>query len=168
MGSSRAFTNKPRKLLAIPIVPMVNPKANRVRPLEEGEAVLAVPVVRLVPHPVKPSNLSPTVIPSPVAVLVISVGSVHCGSNPPLVIILHARNLRHMRIHFADQRLDQVVLLRTSALIHVNKPSLMESANCFSVSFCHSLVHPTQQDTLNLIPDITYVPAIRAGIGVLG
>merc|ERR1719239_2078784 len=30
---------------------------------------------------------------------------------------LHARNLRHMRIHFADQRLDQVVLLRTCSIV---------------------------------------------------
>ena len=71
----------PGKLLAIPIVPMVNPKTNRVltikldddndededededegdegthRPLEEGETVLAVPVVGLVPHPIVPGR----------------------------------------------------------------------------------------------------------------
>ena len=34
-----------------------------------------------------PCNLSPSVIPGPVAVVVIAVRSVHCGSNPPLGII---------------------------------------------------------------------------------
>ena len=34
-----------------------------------------------------PCNLSPSVIPGPVAIVVIAVRSVHCGSNPPLVII---------------------------------------------------------------------------------
>merc|ERR1719334_2271553 len=166
-GGSRTLTDKPGKLLAIPIVPMVNPKTNRVRPLEEGEAVLTVPVVGLVPHPIVPGNLSSTVIPGPVAIIVVSVGAVHCCTDPPLVVILHAGNLRQVGINFTDQRLDQIVLLRTSALIHVNEPSLMESANCFSVGFRHSLVHPAQQDTFNLVPNITYVPAIRAGIGVL-
>ena len=68
-----------------------------------------MPVVGLVLHPVKPGhedrrdndhdddflndieyrpgNLSTVMIPSPVAVLVIAVGAVHCGSNPPLVSI---------------------------------------------------------------------------------
>merc|ERR1719237_1372147 len=114
-----------------------------------------------------PSDLCPTVIPSPVAVCVVSMRAVNCSSDPPLVIILHARNLRKVRVNLADQRLDQVVLLRTSALIHVNEPSLVESTNCFGVSFCHSLLHPTQQDTFNLVPNITYMPTIRAGIGVL-
>jgi len=95
---------------------MVNPKTNRVRPLEEGETVLAVPVVGLVPHPVVPSDLSPTVVPSPVAVCVVSMRAVHCSSDPPLVIILHARNLRKVRVNLADQRLDQVVLLRACAI----------------------------------------------------
>ena len=102
---------------------------------------------------------------------------------------LHAGNLRHMGIHCADQRLDQVVLLRTcrifadyydhdndhqnikcfemsrpmlllfnpnkftiitSALVHINEPSLVESTNGLSVRLCHSLVHSTQQDALNL------------------
>ena len=34
-----------------------------------------------------PCNLSPSVIPGPVAVVVITVRSVHCGSNPPLVVV---------------------------------------------------------------------------------
>ena len=83
--------------------------------LEEGEAVLTVPVVGLVLHPVEPGrvqmiiviivlirntdqvisytnkhipgDLSPVVIPGPVPVLVISVGAVHCRSNPPLVSV---------------------------------------------------------------------------------
>ena len=38
----------------------------------------------------------------------------------------------------------------TSALVHINKPSLVKSANGLSVWFCHSLVHSTQQDALNL------------------
>ena len=95
---------------------------------------------------------------------------------------LHAGNLRHMGIHCADQRLNQVVLLRTcrifadyydhiddqntksdfsiiqpnqltiitSALVHINEPSLVESANSLSVRFCHSLVHSAQQDALDL------------------
>ena len=96
---------------------------------------------------------------------------------------LHAGNLRHMGIHCADQRLDQVVLLRTcrifadyydhdndeqdtksdvsiiqpnpftiitSALVHINKPALVESTNGLSVRFCHSLVHSAQQDALDL------------------
>ena len=84
--------------------------------LEEGEAVLTVPVVGLVLHPVEPGrvqmiiviivlmirntdqvisntnkyipgDLSSVVIPGPVAVLVISVGAVHCCSDPPLVSV---------------------------------------------------------------------------------
>ena len=38
----------------------------------------------------------------------------------------------------------------TSALVHINKPSLVESTNGLSVRLCHSLVHSTQQDALNL------------------
>ena len=82
----------------------------------------------------------------------------------------------------------------TSALVHINEPSLVKSTNGLSVRFRHSLVHSTQQDALNLfrigfssfnycllhnsnrykvliknylIPYITNVPAIRTGIGVL-
>merc|ERR1712156_1034760 len=166
-GSSRTFTDKPGELVTIPVVPMVDTEPNRVPPFEESQAILSVPIVRLVPHPIVPCNLSPSMIPGPVAVVVVAVRTVHCGSNPPLVVILHAGNLRHMGIHCTDQRLDQVVLLRTSALVHINEPSFVESANGLSVRLCHSLVHSTQQYALNLIPYITNVPAIRTGIGVL-
>merc|ERR1712092_33375 len=146
---------------------MEDAEPKRETPNKERQAILAVPIVWLVSHPIVPCNLSPSVIPGPVAIVVITVRSVHCGSGPPLVIILHAGNLRHMGIHCADQRFDQVVLLRTSALVHINEPALVESTNSLSVRLCHSLVHSTQQDALNLIPNITNVPAIRTGIGVL-
>ena len=38
----------------------------------------------------------------------------------------------------------------TSALVHINEPSLVESTNGLSVRLCHSLIHSTQQDALNL------------------
>merc|ERR1719180_699613 len=107
-------------------------------------------------------------IPSPGAVSMVAVGAVHCGSNPPLVTVLVARESRGPRISIVDQRLDQVVLLRTSALIHVNKPSLMELTDDSSVSLCHSLVNSTEQEALNLIPHFTDVPTIRTVVGVLG
>jgi len=143
-------------------------KSKDVLVLEEGEAVLAVPVVGLVLHPVKPGNLCSVVIPGPVSVLVIAVGAVHCGSDPPLVTILVAREPRGSRISIVDQRLDQVVLLRTSALIHINEPSLMEFTDNSSVCLCHSLVQPTQQDALNLATNVADVPTIRAVVSVLG
>ena len=38
-------------------------------------------------HKISPCNLSPSVIPGPVAVVVITVRSVYCGSDPPLVVV---------------------------------------------------------------------------------
>ena len=43
-----------------------------------------------------------------------------------------------------------IIWIITSALIHVNEPSLVESANGLSVRLCYSLVHSAQQDALNL------------------
>ena len=95
------------KLEGFRTLPPSNPPPSSIQHLvlKEGETVLAVPVVGLVLHPVepghnddddddddcvdenehKPGDLSPVVIPGPVAVLVISVGAVHCRSDPPLV-----------------------------------------------------------------------------------
>jgi len=167
-GCSRPLTDEPGRLTTIPVIPVQDTKSKDVLVLEEGEAVLAVPVVGLVLHPVKPGNLSPVMIPGPVSVLVISVGAVHCGSNPPLVTILVARESRGSRVSIVDQRLEQVVLLRTSALIHINEPSLMEFTDNSSVCLCHSLVQPTQQDALNLATNVADVPTIRAVVSVLG
>jgi len=165
---SGLLTDEPGCLTTIPVIPVEDTKSKNVLVLEEGETVLAVPVVGLVLHPVEPGDLSPVVIPGPVAVLVISVRAVHCRSDPPLVPVLVSRESRGSRISVSDQGLQQVVLLRTSALIHVNEPSLMEFTDDGSVGFCHSLVQPAQQDALNLVPNVADVPTIRAVVGVLG
>jgi len=166
-GCSSLLTDEPGRLTTIPVIPVNDTKSKDVLVLEEGEAVLAVPVVGLVLHPVEPSNLGSIVIPGPVAVLVISVGAVHCCSDPPLVPVLVSRESRRSRVSFSDQGLQQVVLLRTSALIHINEPALMEFTDD-GVGFCHSLVQPTQQKALNLVPNFADVPTIRAVVGVLG
>merc|ERR1719239_1500931 len=116
----------------------------------------------------RPGDLRSVVIPRPVSVLVITVRPVHCGSNPPLVTVLVARESRGSRVSIVDQGLDQVVFLRTSALIHINEPSLMEFTDNSSVCLCHSLVQPTQQNALNLAPNVADVPTIRAVVSVLG
>jgi len=166
-GCSSLLTDEPGRLTTIPVIPVNDTKSKDVLVLEEGEAVLAVPVVGLVLHPVEPSNLGSIVIPCPVAVLVISVGAVYRCSDPPLVPVLVSRESRGSRISFSDQGLQQVVFLRTSALIHINEPALMEFTDDGSIGFCHSLVQPTQQKALNLVPNFADVPTIRAVVGVL-
>ena len=44
--------------VAVPVIPVPHKVPKDVLVLEEGEAVLAVPVIGLVPHPVKPKAVS--------------------------------------------------------------------------------------------------------------
>ena len=77
----------------------------------------------------------------------------------------------------------------TSALVHINEPALVELTDDSGVRLRHSLVLSAQQDALdlfedyiiilicqkqnqtsnnlNLIPNVAYVPAVRAGVRVL-
>ena len=48
------LTNVPSCTITVPVIPVPHSKPKDVLVLEEGEAVLAVPVIGLVPHPVKP------------------------------------------------------------------------------------------------------------------
>ena len=48
------LANVSRSRVAVPVIPVPHSEPEDVLVLEEGEAVLAVPVVGLVPHPVIP------------------------------------------------------------------------------------------------------------------
>jgi len=164
---SGPLADEPGQLIAIPVIPVPDTKSKNVLVLEECQAVLTMPVVRLVFHPVIPGNLNPVMIPGPVSVLVFAVGTVDCRSDPPLVAVLVARESWRSRVSFSDEGLDQVVLLRTSALIHIHQPPPMEFTDDRSIRLGHPLIHTTQQDALNLIPNVADMPPIRAGVGVL-
>ena len=66
-----------------------------------------------------------------------------------------------------NQRLEQVVLLRPVALVHVHQPALMEGADDGGVFLGQALIEPAKEDALNLIPDFADMPAVRAVVGVL-
>ena len=52
--SSSLLANVSSCTVTVPVIPVPNSKPKDVLVLQEGEAVLAVPVIGLVPHPVKP------------------------------------------------------------------------------------------------------------------
>ena len=52
--SSSLLANVSSCAVTVPVIPVPNSKPKDVLVLKEGEAVLAVPVIGLVPHPVKP------------------------------------------------------------------------------------------------------------------
>ena len=52
--SSILLANVSGCTITVPVIPVPHSKSKDVLVLEEGEAVLAVPVIGLVPHPVKP------------------------------------------------------------------------------------------------------------------
>jgi len=56
-----SLTDEPSSLLTVPVIPMVDSVAKYVLILKECEAVLAVPVIGFIPHPVIPLNLPTTV-----------------------------------------------------------------------------------------------------------
>ena len=97
------LTNVSGRTVAVPVIPVPHKVAEDVLVLEEGEAVLAVPVIGLVPHPViprvvschvgagrykddLPSNLCACGVPPPVAPVVFAVGPQAGGSDPPLLV----------------------------------------------------------------------------------
>ena len=114
--------------------------------LQECQAVLTVPIIGLISHPVVPRNqrrhfsivhvtpLLPRhfhsiVIPSPVTPVVVSVMTEHMSSNPPLTVVLHPSiSYATLAISFRNQRFYKVVLSRASTLVHVNQPPTMELA----------------------------------------
>ena len=53
-SSSSLLANVPSCTVTVPVIPVPNSKSKDVLVLKEGEAVLAVPVIGLIPHPVKP------------------------------------------------------------------------------------------------------------------
>jgi len=53
---SGPLADEPGQLIAIPVIPVPDTKSKNVLVLEEGETVLAVPVVGLVLHPVEPGH----------------------------------------------------------------------------------------------------------------
>merc|ERR1711973_127969 len=91
---SRPLADEPGGLLTIPVIPAPDTKSKDILVFQESEAVLSVPIVRLVLHPVEPFDFNAIVIPGPVAIVVIAMRSVNCCSNPPLVAILVSRESR--------------------------------------------------------------------------
>ena len=66
-----------------------------------------------------------------------------------------------------DQRLEQVVLLRPVALVHVHQPALVEGADDGGVFLGQLLLKPAKKDALNVIPNVADMPAVRTVVGVL-
>merc|ERR1712083_1292078 len=91
---SGLLADEPGCLLTVPVIPVPDTKSKDILVFQESKAVLSVPIVRLVPHPVEPFDFNAIVIPGPVAKVVIAMRSVHCGSDPPLVAVLVSRESR--------------------------------------------------------------------------
>merc|ERR1711981_1223182 len=135
------LADESRQVVAIPVVPVVGSETKNILIFQEGKAVLPVPVIGLIPHPVKPLYFSSTVIPCPVSKVVIPMRSLHMGSNPPLAFPLHpsiSKTTHTIRIR--DQRLQQIVLRRATTLVHVNQPSSVELAQDSCIIISHPLL----------------------------
>jgi len=102
-------------------------KAKHILVNQVGHAVLSVPVIWLINHPIKEFNLSASVSPCPVAVVaVIMAGGMDFGSNPVLLVKLDAWNQVLRLITF-----DQLLLNKHihSCVMQLNNPPSLSIAN---------------------------------------
>merc|ERR1711884_533715 len=158
--NSLLLANVSSFIVAVPVIPVPHSESKDVLVLEEGETVLAVPVIGLVPHPVKPLHLCACGVPPPVSPVVFAVRSHTGGSNPPLSIPLHPGPSRLAGHYVREESLDSVVLGRAPGLVHIHKVTTPCSAEDLSIGLGHSLLQTSEVDTLHRILDLNLAPAI--------
>jgi len=169
-GDGGRLADVPGGLGAVPVVPVVGAVPEDILILEVGETTLVtLPVIWFSLHPVKPCDIFAVVVPGPVAPVMVPVGSVHSGSNPPLVAIIVSWSAwQILAIGLLDQILDEAILLPSVSLVQVDQPAVVGRAQDLGVSLSNILIGSSQENALNLLSNIGDDPAVRAVVGVLG
>jgi len=126
-GCAWLLTNYTGNIIAAPVIPGPISEAENILVDQVGHAVLSVPVVWLIDHPVKEFNLAARVSPCPVAIVaVIMAGGMDFSSNPVLLVKLDAWNQVLRLIMF-----DQLFLNKHihSGVMELNNPPSLGIAN---------------------------------------
>ena len=116
------LTNYTSNIVAAPVIPGPISKSKKILVNQICHAVLSVPVIWLIDHPVKEFNLTARVSPCPVAIVaVIMAGWMDFSSNPVLLVKLDAWNQVLRLITF-----DQLLLYKHihSGVMELNNPPI--------------------------------------------